>query len=108
LKILLDLLSQYQFRVAGSKAFWWSRIPNDTRGQSRIFLSDSGCSIGSLLQHIPQLRIPAESVQFLMKLLLKQRILAVYHDFHWVLVATRDAGTSVGQAGRKKLRVMQA
>jgi len=37
----------------------------------------------------PKLRIPVELVQFLMKLLLKQRILAVYHDFHWVLVATK-------------------
>jgi len=39
------------------------------------------------LHHTPKLRIPVEMVQFLMKLLLKQRILAVYHDFHWVLVA---------------------
>jgi len=28
-------------------------------------------------------------VQFFLKLLLKQRILAVYHDFHQVLVATK-------------------
>jgi len=28
-------------------------------------------------------------VQLLLKLLLKQRILAVYHDFHWLLVATK-------------------
>jgi len=28
-------------------------------------------------------------VQFLFKLLLKQIILAVYHDFRWLLVATK-------------------
>jgi len=28
-------------------------------------------------------------VQFLLKFLLKLRILAVYHDFHWLLVATK-------------------
>jgi len=34
------------------------------------------------LHHTPKLGIPIEMVEFLMKLLLKQRILAVYHDFH--------------------------
>jgi len=50
-----------------------------------FFLSDcdSGCPIGSFLHHTPKLRIPVEMVQFLLKLLLKQRFLAVYHDFHW-------------------------
>ena len=43
---------------------------------------DSGSPIGSLLHHTPKLGIPVEMLQFLMKLLLKQRILAVYHDFH--------------------------
>jgi len=33
--------------------------------------------------------MPVEMVQFLMKLLLKQRFLAVCHDIHWVLVATK-------------------
>jgi len=28
-------------------------------------------------------------VQFLLKLLLKQRILAVHHDFYWLLFATK-------------------
>jgi len=28
-------------------------------------------------------------VQFLLKHLLKQRILAVYHDFHWLQVNTK-------------------
>jgi len=34
------------------------------------------------LHHTPKLGIPVEMVQFLLKLLLKQRFLAVYHDFH--------------------------
>jgi len=34
------------------------------------------------LHHAPKLGIPVEMVQFLLKLLLKQRILAVYHDFY--------------------------
>jgi len=41
------------------------------------------------LHHAPKLGIPVEMVQFLLKLLLKQRILAVYHDFYWLLVATK-------------------
>jgi len=45
-------------------------------------LSDSGSPIGSLLHHTPKLGIPIESVQYLIKLLLKYIILAVYHDFH--------------------------
>jgi len=32
--------------------------------------------------------VPVEMIQFPLKLLLKQRILAVCHDFHWLLVAT--------------------
>jgi len=35
-------------------------------------LSDFGTSVGSLLHHIPELGIPVESAQFLIKLLLKQ------------------------------------
>jgi len=40
LKILLDLLSRCQFWLPSGKeseAFWWSWIPNDPRGRSRIF-----------------------------------------------------------------------
>jgi len=33
--------------------------------------------------------VPAEIVQFILKLLLKRRILAEHHDFHWLLVATK-------------------
>ena len=35
------------------------------------------------LHHTPKLGIPVKMVQFLLKLLLKQRFLALYHDFHW-------------------------
>ena len=48
-----------------------SRIPNN-----------SGCPIESFLHHPSKLGIPVEMVQFLWKLLLKQRFLAVHHDFH--------------------------
>jgi len=34
------------------------------------------------LHHTPKLGIPIETAQFLFKLLLKQRFLAVYHCFH--------------------------
>jgi len=33
--------------------------------------------------HTLELGIPVEMVQFILKLLLKQRFLAVHHDFHW-------------------------
>jgi len=35
------------------------------------------------LHHTSKLGIPVELVQFLLKLLLNQRFLAMYHDFHW-------------------------
>ena len=37
----------------------------------------------------PKLGILLKCYNFFLKLLLKQRILAVYHDFHWLLVATK-------------------
>jgi len=76
-------------RVAGSasepEVFGWSRnrMPNNTGSRSRIFLSDSGCPIGSFfLYHTLKLGIPVEMVQFLLKLLLKERFLAVHHGSH--------------------------
>jgi len=70
--------------------FGWSRIPNKTRSRGRIFLFDSGSPPGLFfLHHTPKLVIPVEMVQFLLKLSLNQRILAVYHDLHLVLVATK-------------------
>jgi len=35
------------------------------------------------LHHTPKLGIPVQMVQFLLKLLLNQRFLAVHHDFQW-------------------------
>jgi len=35
-----------------------------------------------VLHRIPKLGIPVEMVEFLLKVLLKQRILPVYYDFH--------------------------
>jgi len=79
-----------------SEVFGWSRIANHTRSQSQcrsqIFLSDSRLrkfNRITFLHHTPQSEIPVEIVQFLLKFLLKQRILAVCHDFHWLLVATK-------------------
>jgi len=48
------------------------------------FLSDSysGSPIESFLHHTPKLGIPVKMVQFLLKILLKQKFLAVHHDFH--------------------------
>jgi len=60
------------------------------RSRSWIFLSDSGSPIGSfVLYHTPKLGIPVEMLQFHLILLLKQTILAVYHNFYWLLVATK-------------------
>ena len=89
-----------------SEVFEWSRIPNNIRSRSRRFLSRVGflttlgvgvgffCSTPEIqlhhsLHHTPKLGIPVEMVQFLLKILLKEIILAVYHDLHWLLVATK-------------------
>jgi len=47
------------------------------------FSSDSGSPIGSFfyITLLAKSGIPVEMVQFLLKLLVKQRILAVYHGF---------------------------
>ena len=58
------------------------RIPNNTRSQSRIFLATLEFRLNHFLHHTSKLGIPVEMVQFLLELLLKQRILAVRHDFH--------------------------
>jgi len=52
---------------------------------SQIFLSDSdpGGRIDHFLHDTPKFGIPVEMVQFLLKLLLNRRFLAVYHDFHY-------------------------
>jgi len=33
--------------------------------------------------------VPVEMIRFILKVLLKHRILAVYHDFHWLLLAAK-------------------
>ena len=43
----------------------------------------------TIIHHTPKFGIPVDMVQFLLKLLLKQKILVVYHDFHWLLIATK-------------------
>jgi len=61
--------------------------------------------------------VSIEMVQFLLKLLLKQKILAVYHDFHWLLVAVKlltaklnsryvnESGVAVGNFGKVRVGV---
>jgi len=58
---LIDLLLRCQFRVA------------ECQGIEGFLVESDFClsPIGSFLHHSPQLGIPVESVQFLMKLLLK-------------------------------------
>ena len=51
--------------------------------------SDPVSSIGLFLHHPPNLGIRVEMVQFISRLLLKQRFLAVHHDFHRLLIATK-------------------
>jgi len=72
-----------------SEVFGWSQICNNTSSWSWKFCLTLEVQLNYFLHHTPELRIPVEMVQFLMKLLLKQIIVAMYHDFHWVLVATK-------------------
>ena len=53
-------------------------------GEVGFFLSDSdfGCPVGSFFTSHSKMGIPVEMVQFLLKVSLKQRFLAVRHDFH--------------------------
>ena len=44
--------------------------------------SDSGCPIRSFLHHTLKLGITAEIVEFLLKLLLKQRFSVLHHDLN--------------------------
>ena len=57
-----------------SEVFGWS--------WSRIFCPTPDIHLDHFLHHILKLGIPVEMVQFILKLLLKQRFLAVHHDFH--------------------------
>ena len=47
-----------------------------------FFCPTPDAQLDHLLHHTPNLGIPVEMVQFLLKLLLNQRFLAVHHDFH--------------------------
>jgi len=48
----------------------------------RFFCPTPEVQLNHFLHHTPKLGIPVGMIQFLLKLLLKQRILAVSHDFH--------------------------
>jgi len=55
--------------------------------ETRVVESDSFVrlrmsKLDNFLHHTAKLGIPVEMVKFLLKLSLKQRFLAVYHDFH--------------------------
>jgi len=52
-----------------SEVFGWSRIPNNPG--SRIFCPTPDVQLDHFLYHTPNLGIPVEMVQFLLKLLLK-------------------------------------
>jgi len=70
-----------------SEVFRWSRsritINTGSRSWSRIFCPTPtrDVSLDHILSHSLKLGIPVEMVQFLLELLLKQRFLAVHHDF---------------------------
>ena len=78
-------------RVAESEVFGWSgnQIPNNTRSWNRIFCPTLEVRFDHFLHHIPKLGSPFEIVQFHLKLLLKEIFLAVHHDFHGLLIATK-------------------
>jgi len=49
---------------------------------SRIFCPTPDAQLDHFLHHTLKLGIPVEMLQFHLKLILNQRFLAVYHDFH--------------------------
>ena len=49
---------------------------------SFFFCPTPDAQLDHFLHHTPKLGSPIEMVRSLLKLLLKQRFLAVYHDFH--------------------------
>ena len=108
-----------------SEVFGWSRnrIPKNSRSRcrSRILCPTltPDVQLNHFLHHTPELGIPIEMVQIVFKLLLKQWILALYHNFHWLLVATRlltaklhsryvkesQSGVRVGNYGKVEIGV---
>jgi len=71
-------------RVAESEVFRWSRIGFLKTLGVGFFCHTPAADVqlDHFLHHTLKLGIPVELVQFLVKFLLKQRILAVYHHFH--------------------------
>ena len=47
-----------------------------------FFCPTPDVQLDNFLHYTPKLGVPVEMVQYLLKLLLKQRILALYHYFH--------------------------
>ena len=64
--------------------FGCSRMPNNTGSRSRIFCPTPtpGTKLNHYVNHTPKLGIPVEMIQFLLKLSLNQRFLALCHDCH--------------------------
>ena len=58
--------------------------PKNTRSRSRILCPTPilEVQLNHIFHHTPELGIPVEMVQFVLKLSLKQRILAAHQDFH--------------------------
>ena len=71
-----------------SEVFGWSRIPNNTGSRSRIFfvrLQLRGSDWIIFYITLLNWEFLLKWYNFFLKLLLKQRLLAVHHDFHWFL-----------------------
>ena len=70
----------------------WTPLACDSRIQDcgvGFFCLTPKVQLNHVLHHTPKLGISVEMVQFLLELSFEQRILAVHHDFHWLLVATK-------------------
>ena len=65
-----------------SEVFGWSRIPNNTGSPSRIFCPTPTPDVQLIICQITLLDWEFLLKWFLLKLFLKQRFLAVHHDFH--------------------------
>jgi len=78
--------TEYEFETrveeSESEVFGWSRRRIPKISQIRIFYPTPEVQLNHFLHHIPKLGSSVEMVQFLLKLLLKQKILSMYHDFH--------------------------
>jgi len=59
------------------------------------------------LHKTPKLGIRVEVVQFLLKLFLKRRFLAVQHDFRWLLIATKLLTAKLFSLHVKELEILE-